>query len=194
MTMLEKCWKHLKIINRHKIEVFKACWKAGLYRQAFTHDLSKYSPQEFFGYAKYYTDGKRSPVDEAKERTGRCDAWLRHRGRNKHHHVYWIDNLDEGGEPLIIPLKYAIEMVCDYIGAGKAYNSRKYSFADTYAYWLKKKETIKLHPVMMHFFEQAFYELKAYGYRAWKFPDYFETLYAHALTFYHNSKHKDLED
>lgn len=177
MTMWTKCFKHLKIITRHKIEVFKACWKCGLYWQAFTHDLSKYCPQEFFGYAKYYTDGTRSPVDEAKERTGRCDAWLHHRGRNKHHYEYWIENLDNGGEPLIIPMKYAIEMICDYIGAGKAYNPGKWTFAETRKYWQKKRKTAKIHPAMVRFFDCVFDDLAKHGYFVLGICDYFKLMY-----------------
>lgn len=64
-----KAWKHFCIINKHKYMVFKACWCAGLYWQALTHDLSKYSPAEFIEYAQYY-NGEMSPVDKAKQEKG----------------------------------------------------------------------------------------------------------------------------
>ena len=46
--------KHFKTITHHKILVAKYCFRIGLYRQGLTHDLSKYSPTEFWAGAKYY--------------------------------------------------------------------------------------------------------------------------------------------
>ena len=51
--------KHFKTITHHKILVAKYCFRIGLYRQGLTHDLSKYSPTEFWAGAKYY-QGDRS--------------------------------------------------------------------------------------------------------------------------------------
>ena len=39
---------HLHTINHHKFLVMKYCFKVGLYKQGLLHDLSKYSPTEFF--------------------------------------------------------------------------------------------------------------------------------------------------
>lgn len=35
---------HLKTVCKHKYWVGKYCFKAGLYKQGITHDLSKFSP------------------------------------------------------------------------------------------------------------------------------------------------------
>ena len=48
------------------------------------HDMSKYSPIEFFESVKYYQQGKRSPIEAAKEDKGYSNAWFHHRGRNKY--------------------------------------------------------------------------------------------------------------
>lgn len=53
-------WGHFKTITSHKFLVMKYCFKVGLYKQGFLHDLSKYSPTEFMVGAKYY-QGTRSP-------------------------------------------------------------------------------------------------------------------------------------
>ena len=45
---------HLSTINHHKWLVMQHCFKVGLYRQGFLHDLSKYSPVEFFAGVKYF--------------------------------------------------------------------------------------------------------------------------------------------
>lgn len=84
-------WHHLKTINHHKWLVMKHCFAIGLYWQGLTHDLSKYTPTEFIPGAKYYQGGKRSPNNAEREDRGYSQAWLHHKGRNKHHMEYWID-------------------------------------------------------------------------------------------------------
>ena len=61
-----KFFKHLKTINHHKWLVMKHCFKAGLYKQGLLHDMSKYSPTEFWAGVKYY-QGTRSPNDAERE-------------------------------------------------------------------------------------------------------------------------------
>ena len=51
---------HFRTITRHKWLVLKHCFRVGLYWQGLTHDLSKYSPVEFWTGARYY-QGNRSP-------------------------------------------------------------------------------------------------------------------------------------
>ncbi|MCI6470217.1 MAG: DUF5662 family protein, partial [Lachnospiraceae bacterium] len=46
-------WKHFKTITHHKVLVAKGCFKVGLYKQGLLHDMSKYSPTEFWVGAKY---------------------------------------------------------------------------------------------------------------------------------------------
>ncbi len=47
-------WGHLKTVNRHRALVRKYCFRLGLYWQGLTHDLSKYSPVEFWAGVKYF--------------------------------------------------------------------------------------------------------------------------------------------
>lgn len=101
------------------------CFKVGLIRQGLTHDLSKYSPSEFWSGARYY-QGNRSPQAREREVLGYSAAWLHHKGRNKHHFEYWTDYI--GGEKVYIkmPPKYFAEMICDRIAASKIYMKDKY--------------------------------------------------------------------
>lgn len=117
----KKAIKHLKLILMHKHYVFLASLEAGIPFRGLLHDMSKFNPKEFLNSVKYY-NGKRSPIDVEKEIKGYSYAWLHHRGHNPHHWEYWIDNLSSGGVALKIPKKYVIEMLCDWIGAGKAYD------------------------------------------------------------------------
>lgn len=127
MKYRTKLWKHFKLICKHKHYVFLASIEAGIPIRGFMHDLSKFSPIELFNSAKYYT-GNRSPIDNEKDKKGYSYAWLHHRGRNPHHWEYWIDNLSSGGDALKIPYKYVIEMICDWIGAGKAYDFDNWNY------------------------------------------------------------------
>ena len=76
--------EHLRTVNRHRHLVRKYCFRLGLYWQGLTHDLSKYSPTEFWRSAKYY-QGYRSPNDQERLVNGVSLSWLHHKGRNRHH-------------------------------------------------------------------------------------------------------------
>ena len=111
--------QHFKTVYEHRKLVREHCFKLGLYRQGIMHDLSKYSPVEFWRGAKYY-QGNRSPNNKEREVTGRSMAWLHHKGRNKHHFEYWIDYMinDDGSVGFggnRMPKKYIAEMFCDRV-------------------------------------------------------------------------------
>lgn len=134
---MKNFFKHLKTVCKHKFYVAKYCFKAGLYWQGLVHDLSKFSPTEFFESVRYY-QGTRSPIDACKEANGMSMAWLHHKGRNKHHYEYWQDNFDKGTTHLTMPFKYALEMICDYLAAGNAYNGKKFTLQNELEWWKNK--------------------------------------------------------
>lgn len=107
--------------------------------QGITHDLSKFSPIEFWESVKYY-QGTRSPIDACKEKNGYSIAWLHHKGCNKHHYEYWQDNFDKGTTHLRMPFKYALEMVCDFLGAGNAYCGDKFTLQGELEWWYTKNK------------------------------------------------------
>lgn len=137
--------RHFNKICKHKWWVFYYCCKAGIPFRGFMHDWSKFSPTEFWESVKYY-QGDRSPIDACKEDKGVSMAWMHHKGRNRHHYEYWMDNFDKGGEPKKMPYKDAVEMLCDYLGAGRAYMGKNFSYEAEYNWWLKKREK----PLAMH--------------------------------------------
>ena len=79
--------KHFKTITRHRHMVMRECFRVGLIRQGLCHDLSKYSPTEFWQGDKNW-QGTRSPNAGAREDVGYSTAWMHHKGRNKHHYEY----------------------------------------------------------------------------------------------------------
>ena len=76
--------RHLWLVIRHKNKVFVHCLRCGLLWRGIVHDLSKFSPVEFFESAKYYA-GSYSPIVNCRREEGMSLAWLHHKGRNRHH-------------------------------------------------------------------------------------------------------------
>lgn len=149
--MIANFFKHFKKVCTHKRWVFHYCVKAGIPWQGIMHDMSKFSPVEFFESVKYYQGGS-SPIDACKKANGYSNAWLHHKGRNKHHYEYWQDNFDKGGEALEMPMKYKKEMICDYMGAGRAYYGKAFTIEKEYEWWQNKKSK----PIAMHKNDLAF--------------------------------------
>ena len=140
--MVKKFFKHLKLVITHKYYVCVECFKMGLYWQGITHDLSKFSIVEFSESVRYFT-GNNSPIEEAKKHKGYSDAWMHHKGRNKHHWQYWVDGIDGELIPLEMPDKYIKEMICDIKGASRAYLKDKFTddkplqyIRDNIGYWI----------------------------------------------------------
>jgi len=164
-----KIWNHFKTITRHKIEVMKGCFKVGLYKQGLLHDMSKYSPEEFWVGVKYY-QGNRSPNNAEREEKGYSSAWLHHKGRNKHHYEYWIDysvkEIPGGMAPAPMPNKYVVEMLMDRIAACKIYNGDSYTPKDPLMYYQRGKEKAPMHEDTKELLEKLLVMLAEEGEKA----------------------------
>lgn len=139
-------WKHFQTVRKHRKVVRQECRACGIWWQGIVHDLSKYSPIEFSPSAKYF-QGNRSPIEAEKESIGYSLAWQHHMGHNPHHWEYWID-YGSNGEIIAnrIPKKYVVEMLCDWIGAGKVYAKGKWSQNDPLDYYNKVRAGRYFHP------------------------------------------------
>lgn len=125
----------------------KGCFRVGLYRQGLMHDLSKYSPAEFLVGIHYY-QGNRSPNAAEREKKGYSEAWMHHKGRNKHHYEYWTDlNLKSGKyESFPMPRNYLAEMVMDRRAACMTYQGERYTDASPLEYYIGSRERHIMHP------------------------------------------------
>ena len=121
--------KYFLYICEHKKNVFIECWKSGLYIHAFTHDLSKFLPSEFFYYADMFFSNIHVKEDFEK-------AWLLHQHRNKHHWDYWVNS---DGKAIQMPVKYIIQMLCDWDGMGRKFGDTGKDF------YIKNQHKMKLH-------------------------------------------------
>ena len=144
---MNKILCHFRTITHHRHLVLRGCFRVGLYWQGLTHDLSKYSPSEFLPGIKYY-QGVRSPNAAEREQKGYSEAWMHHKGRNRHHFEYWTDlNLESKAyEPVPMPRRYVAEMVMDRIAACKTYQGSDYTTASPLNYFIQARESHLIHP------------------------------------------------
>ena len=142
-----KAWRHFRTITHHRWLVCRGCFRVGLYRQGLTHDLSKYSPTEFLVGAKLY-QGNRSPNAAEREEKGYSEAWMHHKGRNRHHFEYWTDmnRATRRYEPVEMPRKFLAEMVMDRIAACRIYQGSAYTDASALNYFSGSADRNLMHP------------------------------------------------
>ena len=142
-----KVWRHFKTITRHKLLVMQGCFRIGLIKQGLLHDLSKYGPAEFLTGIRYY-QGTRSPNAAEREIKGYSEAWMHHKGRNRHHYEYWSDMNREtrNYESVPMPRKYLAEQVMDRRAACMIYQGKDYTSGSALAYYMKSRERELMHP------------------------------------------------
>lgn len=138
--MLKSIFGHLKTVLTHKYWVFVYCCKLGIPWQGITHDLSKFSWTEFSESVKYYQGGKSSPIPVIKNKNGYSKAWQHHKGRNPHHYEYWTDNYDNGTTCIKMPYNYVLELIADYLAAGRTYNGKSFTIKNEIEWWINCKD------------------------------------------------------
>lgn len=123
---MKKYIQYFSYLFRHKWFVFVECWKRGLIWQGIVHDYSKFFPDELIPYANYFYGGDKRTNAFYNPEEGTYSfnvAWLKHIHRNPHHFQHWVLHNDDGTTLMLpMPSRYMIEMLCDWIGAGKARN------------------------------------------------------------------------
>jgi hypothetical protein len=140
-------FRHLHTILRHRHTVIRHCRRAGIFLQGCKHDLSKFSPVEFFTGARYYL-GDRSPNEAERAERGYSLAWMHHKGRNKHHFEYWTDinPATRVYVPVEMPVRYVAEMFCDRVAASKIYQGKNYTDAHPLTYFTRGNAAASMHP------------------------------------------------
>ena len=142
-----KAFRHFCTITKHKFLVMDGCFRVGLIWQGITHDLSKYSLTEFRSGMRYY-QGNRSPNAAEREDKGYSDAWMHHKGRNRHHLEYWNDlnPATKNYEPVKMPIRFVKEMFCDRVAASKIYQGKNYTNEHPLTYFVRGNARQKMHP------------------------------------------------
>lgn len=158
---LKNIVKHFLLITKHKWVVLKLCIKVGIPWRGLLHDLSKYSPTEFWESARYF-NGKYSPITDCKNEKGYSKAWLHHKGRNRHHPEYWFDHTAPDKTPLI-PYPYVAEMICDKMAAGMIYNGNNFTKDTELIYWQKESQHTHLNPKIKEMLTDIFTQVSQNG-------------------------------
>ena len=138
---------HLNTIMKHRRKVIEHCAKVGILRRGLLHDLSKYSPIEFKEGVKYFL-GTRSPNEAERAQKGFSEAWMHHKGVNRHHFEYWNDYNPKTKqvEPVKMPIVFVKEMFCDRVAASKVYQDKNYTDAHPISYFEGGKLRRRIHP------------------------------------------------
>jgi hypothetical protein len=159
--------KYLLYLLKHKWYVTIECFKVGLYWRGLMHDMSKFLPSEFAPYANYFY-GNGNDINRGRNATGYYKptdtedkafdfAWLLHQKHNRHHWQWWILPEDNGGVKVLeITETYREEMLCDWIGAGKAqgkFSPKEDYLFETKAWWKANNHKMQLHPNTRKHFE-----------------------------------------
>ena len=149
---LQKAVGHLSTVLEHKMLVMRGCFAVGLYAQGILHDMSKFSPVEFMNGCRFYQGGKRSPNNGERDQKGFSEAWMHHKGRNRHHLEYWNDyaqKMEPGADPVVpvkMPRRYVAEMLMDRIAASKTYLKEKYTIHEPLKYYRQGRSRLLIHP------------------------------------------------
>ena len=158
--MIRNICKHLWLVMRHKHAVFVHCFKCGIPLRGILHDLSKFSPVEFSESAKYFHGG-RSPLAVCREERGLSLAWLHHKGRNRHHLEYWVD--EDCKIPPLVPYKFAVECVCDKLAATKIYRGKSYTPEMALAHFRRYGNKVHTNERSLAFIDKVFSDLCELG-------------------------------
>ena len=145
---ISRFFGHLKTVIRHRHAVIRYCFRAGIGWQGLTHDLSKFSPTEFWPGVRYYTNGRKSPNEAERAANGFSRAWMHHKGRNRHHFEYWqdYDPVTRRMAPVPMPARYVAEMFCDRVAASRIYLGRDYTDAAPLAYFERGHAALMMTP------------------------------------------------
>ena len=165
MNLIKNTFGHFKTVIIHKYWVFKYAKKIGIPWQGLIHDLSKFSWTEFSESVKFYQEGKSSPIVAAKKAQGYSLAWQHHKGRNPHHYEHWTDKYDDGTIALKMPFKYILELIADYLGAGRAYQGKDFTPEKEYKWWknLIDNKDIMMHEETKYFISWALHKFMTHG-------------------------------
>lgn len=171
--------KYLNYLLRHKWYVMLECFKEGLYWRGLMHDLSKVFPDECIPYTNFFygdtqpmnthgASGVGNPKAPRRDSTGYYKpidtgdkafdfAWLLHQKRNRHHWQWWILPEDNGGVKVLeMQEPYLTEMICDWIGAGKAqghFSPKDDRYFETRKWYEVNGKKMQLHPKTRKYIE-----------------------------------------
>ena len=61
-----------------------------------------------------------------------------------------------------MPYEDCVEMICDFLGAARAYMGSNFTYTKEYEWWLEKRKHVLMHPVVKEFVDVILVFLKKY--------------------------------
>lgn len=136
---------YLKYLMKHKYWVAHMLFQKKMYWQGITHDMSKFRPDEFIRYSKYWSSGKKSDIRP---------QWLTHMHRNSHHWQYWVLMDHDGNmQALEMPEKYIVEMIADWYAVEICENGFDRLHENVFKWYNARKDGIFMHKISKQFLE-----------------------------------------
>lgn len=168
---MSRFFRHWGLVNRHRWHVFLNGCHCGIGFHCCFHDLSKYTPKEFFRSVKYF-NGSHSPVFEERLQNDYfsfiCQA---HARRNKHHWEYWTDFFMGRVIARTMPWKYATEYVCDMLSASYCYDPKTFFPAKTLGYFVDRSDHFLMSDATREYVTWCLTRYKELGFRGLKKKD-----------------------
>ena len=154
---------HLGYILAHKLVIGYVLFRAKLYKQIFTHDLSKFTLYELVGGTRYVYKRITKTIYQINDYSERPTSWLDHRKINSHHPEFWLDG---GNNPTVMSFECALEMVCDIIASNRGFRKKKYwDYSKPLKYWeTHQKNATAIHPQTKLFVGEMLTEFSKHGY------------------------------
>jgi len=145
--------EYLKYVLRHKYYVFIETYKHGIIWRGIVHDLSKFRFDEFKTYSEYLYNPDTIVTHQEFQKI----VFL-HKRRNKHHWEYWVLKDHAKFEETVFPMDsvYVLEMICDWIGTGKAvgnHSPKNDQYLEVRKWYSENKDKLILHPYTRNFIE-----------------------------------------
>lgn len=164
-------FRHLHTVDKHRLHVFLNCLRCGYPFRGLVHDLSKYSPTEFFNSAKYY-QGISSPVyAQRKKEDWYSTICIHHTRRNRHHFEYWVDFFKGDIVLRKMPLSFEVEYGCDVIAASQTYQKKSFSRDMPYQYFLSHSPSYMMSKATKEFELEFFKRYSESGFKHLKRKD-----------------------
>jgi len=166
---MKNIFRHFLVVCTHRWYVFLNCCKLGIPFRGLVHDLSKFSFQEFFRSAKYFSGNCSPIIKERRDNYLYSKIFIHHTRRNKHHYEYHID--EYRGDIVLskIPHKILLEYVADTISASKTYNKHNYTTDMPFKYFSKVSERMFMHSMSIEFVKKLLDEFSKNGFKNLKF-------------------------
>lgn len=180
-------FKHFLLVIKHRHQVIKNGFHLGIFFHCFMHDLSKFSPAEFFTSSKYYK-GNGSPVYyERLHNNYYSKVCQHHTKRNKHHWEYYTDFLAGRIICINMPYVYSLEYVADVLSASKTYNKKDFKSESALNYFNDVKKHYYMTDGTEEFLTECFRRYKDSGFKNLKKKDT-KKLYKSIMSKYPDTK------